>query len=108
MLETLFKQRSKADWLSALEAAKVPCGAINNLAEVFADPHVRSRDMVTTWDHPTGGSVELVSSPLKLSGTPVRRDLPPPLLGQHTDEVLRDVLKLNDDAINQLRQNKII
>jgi crotonobetainyl-CoA:carnitine CoA-transferase CaiB-like acyl-CoA transferase len=108
MLETIFKQRSKADWLSALEAAKVPCGAINNLAEVFADPHVRSRDMVTTWDHPTGGSVELVSSPLKLSGTPVRRDLPPPLLGQHTDEVLRDVLKLNDDAINQLRQNKII
>jgi crotonobetainyl-CoA:carnitine CoA-transferase CaiB-like acyl-CoA transferase len=86
----------------------VPCGAINNLAEVFADPHVRSRDMVTTWDHPTGGSVELVSSPLKLSGTPVRRDLPPPLLGQHTDEVLRDVLKLNDDAINQLRLNKII
>jgi crotonobetainyl-CoA:carnitine CoA-transferase CaiB-like acyl-CoA transferase len=108
MLETIFKQRSKADWLSALEAAKVPCGAINNLAEVFADPHVRSRDMVTTWDHPTGGSVELVSSPLKLSGTPVRRDLPPPLLGQHTDEVLRDVLKLRDAEIDQLRQNKII
>jgi crotonobetainyl-CoA:carnitine CoA-transferase CaiB-like acyl-CoA transferase len=108
MLESIFKQRSKADWLSALEAAKVPCGAINNLAEVFADPHVRSRDMVTTWEHPTGGSVELVSSPLKLSGTPVRRDLPPPLLGQHTDEVLRDVFKLSDDEIDQLRLNKII
>jgi len=108
MLETIFKQRSKADWLSALEAAKVPCGAINNLAEVFADPHVRSRDMVTTWDHPTGGSVELVSSPLKLSGTPVRRDLPPPLLGQHTEEVLRDVLMLSDAQIEQLRSNKII
>ncbi len=108
MLETIFKQRSKADWLSSLEAAKVPCGAINNLAEVFADPHVRSRDMVTTWDHPTGGSVELVSSPLKLSGTPVRRDLPPPLLGQHTDEVLREVLQLGEADIDQLRLNKII
>jgi crotonobetainyl-CoA:carnitine CoA-transferase CaiB-like acyl-CoA transferase len=108
MLETIFKQRSKADWLSALEAAKVPCGAINNLAEVFADPHVRSRDMVTTWEHPTGGSVELVSSPLKLSGTPVRRDLPPPLLGQHTDEVLREVLHLSVADIDQLRLNKII
>jgi crotonobetainyl-CoA:carnitine CoA-transferase CaiB-like acyl-CoA transferase len=108
MLESIFKQRSKADWLRALEAAKVPCGAINNLAEVFADPHVRSRDMVTTWDHPTGGSVELVSSPLKLSGTPVRRDLPPPLLGQHTVDVLREVLHLSDAEIDQLRLNKII
>jgi crotonobetainyl-CoA:carnitine CoA-transferase CaiB-like acyl-CoA transferase len=108
MLESIFKQRSKADWLSALEAAKVPCGAINNLAEVFADPHVRSRDMVTTWDHPTGGSVELVSSPLKLSGTPVRRDLPPPVLGQHTDEVLREVLQLSEADIEQLRVHKII
>jgi crotonobetainyl-CoA:carnitine CoA-transferase CaiB-like acyl-CoA transferase len=108
MLETLFKQRSKTDWLNALEAAKVPCGAINNLAEVFADPHVRSRDMVTTWDHPTGGSVELVSSPLKLSGTPVRRDLPPPLLGEHTDEVLREVLHLRESDIVELRLNKII
>lgn len=108
MLENIFKQRSKADWLSALEAAKVPCGAINNLAEVFADPHVRSRDMVTTWDHPTGGSVELVSSPIKLSGTPVRRDLPPPLLGQHTDEVLREVLHMSEADLAQLRNNHII
>jgi len=64
--------------------------------------------MVTTWDHPTGGSVELVSSPLKLSGTPVRRDLPPPLLGEHTDEVLREVLHLRESDIVELRLNKII
>ena len=75
---------------------------------MFADPHVRSRDMVTTWDHPTGGSVELVSSPIKLSGTPVRRDLPPPLLGQHTDEVLREILHLSEDDLAQLRDNHII
>ncbi len=91
LLETIFKTRSKADWLAALEAAKVPCGAINNLAEVFADPQVQARGMVHTWQHPLGGDVRLVASPIKMSLTPPRTDLPPPTLGQHTDEVLRDL-----------------
>ena len=107
-LEAIFMTRRKADWLSALEAAKVPCGAINNLAEVFADPHVRSRDMVTTWEHPASGPVELVSSPIKLSATPVRKDLPPPLLGQHTDEVLQEVLHLDANALAALRAKHVI
>jgi crotonobetainyl-CoA:carnitine CoA-transferase CaiB-like acyl-CoA transferase len=89
MLEAIFKTRSKADWLAALEAAKVPCGAINTLAEVFADPQVQARGMVHTWQHPLNGAVNLVASPIKMSLTPVRSDLPPPLLGQHTDEVMR-------------------
>jgi crotonobetainyl-CoA:carnitine CoA-transferase CaiB-like acyl-CoA transferase len=93
MLEEIFKTRSKADWLGALEAAKVPCGAINNLAEVFADPQVQSRSMVHTWEHPLNGAVQLVASPIKMSLTPPRTDLPPPLLGQHTDEVLGTWLK---------------
>lgn len=108
MLAKIMLTRSKADWLSALEAAKVPCGAINNLAEVFADPHVRSREMVTTWDHPASGPVDLVSSPMKLSATPVRRDLPPPLLGEHTHDVLRDLLHMDDQAIAKLRAQHII
>ena len=107
-LEAIMKTRTKADWLAALEAAKVPCGAINNLAEVFNDPHIRSRDMVTTWQHPASGPVELVSSPMKLSATPVRTDLPPPLLGQHTEEVLRDLLALDDSALAHLRHHQII
>jgi crotonobetainyl-CoA:carnitine CoA-transferase CaiB-like acyl-CoA transferase len=93
MLEVIFKTRSKADWLAALEAAKVPCGAINNLAEVFADPHVHARGMVHTWEHPLNGAVPLVASPIKMSLTPPRSDLPPPLLGQHTDEVLQSWLQ---------------
>ena len=108
LLEAIFMTRQKSDWLSALEAAKVPCGAINNLAEVFADPHVRSRDMVTTWEYPASGAVELVSSPLKLSATPVRKDFPPPLLGQHTQEVLQELLHLSQEELDKLRTQGII
>jgi crotonobetainyl-CoA:carnitine CoA-transferase CaiB-like acyl-CoA transferase len=108
LLEQIMLSRPKAQWLSALEEAKVPCGAINNLAEVFADPQVLERDMVTSWQHPLAGQVDLVSSPIKLSLTPVRRDMPPPLLGQHTDEVLSQLLALDNQQLEQLRQNKII
>ncbi|ROZ78961.1 CaiB/BaiF CoA-transferase family protein [Ramlibacter sp. WS9] len=108
MLEAVMLTRTKADWLAALEAAKVPCGAINNLAEVFADPHVAERGMVTPWNHPFRPDLQLVSSPIKLSATPVRTDLPPPLLGQHTEEVLRELLRCDDDRVRQLRNGKVI
>lgn len=87
-LEAIMKQRHKADWLAALEAAKVPCGAINNLHEVFADPQVRAREMTVTLPHPLTDALQLVASPMKLSLTPVQYRSAPPLLGQHTDEVL--------------------
>jgi crotonobetainyl-CoA:carnitine CoA-transferase CaiB-like acyl-CoA transferase len=108
MLEAIVKTRRKGDWLAALEAAKVPCGAINNLAEVFADPHVQQRGMVTEWNHPLKPGLRLVSSPMKLGATPVRTDLPPPLLGQHTPEVLRDVLGWDAARIDQAQQDKVI
>ena len=108
ILEVVMKTRSKADWLAALEAAKVPCGAINNLAEVFADPQIDAREMVTDWQHPHQSDLRLVSSPIKLSATPVRCDLPPPLLGQHTDEVLRGVLNYPDAKLSELKGNRVI
>ena len=108
LLEPIMKTRHKADWLAALEAAKVPCGPINNLAEVFADPQVRQRGMVTHWKHPLKDDLRLVSSPLKLSATPVRTDHPPPLLGQHTDEVLGDLLQLDAAALAALREQGVI
>jgi crotonobetainyl-CoA:carnitine CoA-transferase CaiB-like acyl-CoA transferase len=64
--------------------------------------------MVSTWVHPLGGDVELVASPMKLSVTPVRRDITPPTLGQHTDEVLQDLLQLDASAIAALRRQQII
>ena len=108
MLEALMKTRSKADWLAALEVAKVPCGAINNLAEVFADPQIAARNMVTQWQHPIKNDLQLVSSPLRMSLTPVRTDLPPPLLGQHTDEVLRNVLGYTDEKLSRLQAGDVI
>jgi len=109
MLEAIMKTRGKHEWLSGLEAAKVPCGPINNLAEVFADPHVLQRGMVHEWQHPLSPTpVALVASPLKLSLTPVRTDLPPPLLGQHTEAVLGDWLGLGPDQIASLREKGAI
>jgi crotonobetainyl-CoA:carnitine CoA-transferase CaiB-like acyl-CoA transferase len=104
MLEPIMKSRGKADWLAALEAAKVPCGAINNLAEVFADPQVNERGMVTQWRHPLQPALRLVNSPIRLSATPVRQELPPPLLGQHTDEVLRELLGWPDERLANLKK----
>lgn len=108
LLEGIMMGRGKAQWLSALESAKVPCGAINNLAEVFADPQVRERGMVHAWEHPLAGSLNLVGSPLKLSATPVRTDHPPPLLGQHTQEVLAEVLGWNEERVAALRAQEVI
>lgn len=80
--------RSSADWIAALEAAGVPCGPINRIDEVFADPQVQARGLRMALPHPLAGEVPLVANPIRLSGSPVSYHRPPPLLGQHTDEVL--------------------
>ena len=108
LLESLMKTRTKADWLPALEAAKVPCGAINSLGEVFADPQVLERNMVSHWPHPVEPGLRLVASPIKMSRTPVRQDLPPPMLGQHTSEVLSEILGLPIDQQTLLRSKGVI
>jgi crotonobetainyl-CoA:carnitine CoA-transferase CaiB-like acyl-CoA transferase len=108
LLETALRTRIKADWLATLEQAKVPCGPINSLADVFADTHVLSRDMVQTWDHPLNPALQLVASPLKLSATPVVAQHPPPLLGQHTRQVLAEVLALSPTRIDALVQSGVV
>ena len=108
LLEEIMKERGKPQWLELLEAAKVPCGAINNLAEVFDDPQVQQRRMVDLWQHPLKPDLELVASPMKLGVTPVRTDLPPPLLGQHTDEVLTGLLRRTPAQLTTLRDRKVV
>ena len=101
-LAAILATRSRADWLAALEAAKVPCGPINDLAEVFADPQVVARGMTVQMPHPLAGAIDLVASPMKLSATPVQYRRAPPLLGQHTDEVLAE-FGIAADEIARLR-----
>ncbi|HUR88078.1 MAG TPA: CaiB/BaiF CoA-transferase family protein [Ramlibacter sp.] len=108
MLEDVMRTKTKAQWLDALEVARVPCGAINNLAEVFDDEQVNQRGMVDTWAHPLRGDLRLVGSPIKMNGTPVRTKRAPPLLGQHTQEVLREVLGWADARIAGARDRGVI
>ncbi len=107
LLAQRLRQRRRTDWLAALEAAKVPCGPINDLAEVFADPQVRARGMTVTAAHPHAEALELVASPMKLSATPVQVRRAPPLLGQHTDEVLQEI-GVDAPARALLRQRGVI
>jgi crotonobetainyl-CoA:carnitine CoA-transferase CaiB-like acyl-CoA transferase len=90
LLAELIAARPRQHWLSALEAAKVPCGPINDLAEVFADPQVQSRGMTVPMPHPLADTLRVVASPMKLSDTPVQYRRAPPLLGEHTDDVLAE------------------
>ena len=104
LLAAEMKRRTRHDWLSALERAKVPCGPINDLADVFADPHVLARRMTVEMAHPLAGPIRLVASPIKLSATPVRYRLAPPLLGADTDAVLSE-FGINPDEIAALRRS---
>ena len=107
VLAALMKARTRADWMAALEAANVPCGPINDLAEVFADPQVRQREMVVAMPHALSGNVRLVASPMKLSATPVQYRFAPPLLGEHTDSVLRE-FGLSDADVSALRATRAV
>lgn len=108
ILAEMVKTRTKQEWIDALEAAGVPCGPINNLDEVFENPQVEARGMRVDLPHPTGATAKLVGSPIKMSATPPSYDLPPPLLGQHTEEVLKGLLGYGDEEIAGLREKKVV
>ncbi len=107
LLAKTMKQRTRGAWLADLEAAKVPCGAINNLAEAFADPQVQAREMTIAMPHPSAGEISLVASPMRLSATPVRYRMAPPLLGADTDAVLAE-FGIDVSAIGRLRGDGVI
>ena len=108
LLEPAMRQRTTHAWVDVLEAAGVPCGPINRLGEVFDDPQVRHRGLRIELPHPSAGSVPLVANPIRLSASPLAYSMPPPLLGQHTEEILRGLLGLPEAECVRLRHDKVI
>jgi crotonobetainyl-CoA:carnitine CoA-transferase CaiB-like acyl-CoA transferase len=106
-IEAAVRQRPRAEWLSALEAAKVPCGAINNIAEALADPQAEARGSTVALPHPLTDRLRLIASPMKLSATPVQYRHAPPLLGQHSRELLA-AAGLSGDAIEALIASGVV
>jgi crotonobetainyl-CoA:carnitine CoA-transferase CaiB-like acyl-CoA transferase len=102
VLAALVRARPSAFWLERLEDEGVPCGPINDLSQVFADPQVLARGMRVEMPHPTAGTVPLTGSPMKFSATPVEYRRAPPLLGEHNAEILRDWLGLSAEEIAAL------
>ena len=102
LIFNITRTRTSADWLAALAVAHVPCGAVNRLDEVFADSHVRHRGMRIELDHPLAGKAPLTASPMRFSETPVEYSLAPPLLGQHTREILCGLLGRDEAAVEDM------
>lgn len=107
ILTPIFFERSVNDWLRLI-GDQFPCGPINNFEQVFSMPHVKEREMLVEMEHPTIGALPLVGSPLKMGGTPVSYRLPPPLIGEHTKEILTKVLGLTSEKVTELRESGCI
>jgi len=108
-LAAIIAAKPSRHWLDGLEACNVSCGPINTIDQVFNDPHVRARGMEITMAHPLSENpVRLIGSPLKMSATPPSYDHPPPLLGQHTEALLGELLGLCGDDIAGLRGRGVI
>jgi crotonobetainyl-CoA:carnitine CoA-transferase CaiB-like acyl-CoA transferase len=95
-------------WIAKLTEAGIPCGRINSVAQALSDPHAVAREMVRPVQHPTAGEVKMLGIPFRFSDTPASVRRAPPTLGQHTEQVLRDVLGLSDARITELRAEKVI
>ena len=108
LIAQALERDKSAAWIEKLRAAGVPCGPINSVAEALTDPHTLARDMVRTVKHPTAGDLKMVGIPFRFSGTPAKIRRAPPLLGQHTEEVLGAELGLSAERIAQLRAEKVI
>ncbi len=105
LLASIFKMASVAEWLGKLDKAEIPCGPINNFEQVFSMPQVKEREMLVQMQHPTIGVLPLVGSPLKMSATPIDYRLPPPLMGEHTEDVLTNVLGYSNAKAAELRKD---
>ncbi|HEV8721930.1 MAG TPA: CoA transferase [Candidatus Binatia bacterium] len=104
----MFLTHDNETWLRLLNQAEVPCAPIQTIDQVFAAPQVRHRDMLIEVEHPTAGTVRMAGIPVKFSATPASVRLPPPLLGEHTEEVLSSWLGINDGEIEELKRKNVV
>jgi formyl-CoA transferase len=108
LLADMVSERGRDEWIAMLEEVGVPCGPINNLDEVFANEQVQARGIEIALPHPTAGEVKLVRSPMRMSATPATSGKAPPLLGQHTEEVLAEILGKSGEEIAALKEKKVL
>ncbi len=108
LLASHLRTRTRAEWIAALTAAGIPCGAVRDVAEVLEDPHLHARDMIASAEHAVLGAVRVLGVPIKLSDTPGRIESAPPVLGEHTDRILRDDLGMSGAEIAELRASQTI
>jgi glutaryl-CoA transferase len=108
LLADIMRKRKTVDWVAGLEAAGVPCGPINDLAQVFDDPQVKARGMRIELAHALGTPAPLVRSPMRFSETELEFKVPPPLLGEHTEQILRERLGKSDAEIAQLKAGRVV
>jgi formyl-CoA transferase len=108
LLAAMAATKKRDEWIDLLEAQGVPCGPINDVGDVFENPQVKAREVAIELPHPVAGKVKLVRSPMKMSATPATSDKAPPLLGQHTAEVLREVLGKSDAEIVALKDKGVV
>ncbi len=102
------KSKTVAEWTEELKAAGIPCGAVRDLEQVFTDPQILERAMVVALDHPVAGAIKALGVPIKLQDTPGAVRVPPPTLGQHTDQILRGDLGYGAEDIERLRQDSAV
>jgi crotonobetainyl-CoA:carnitine CoA-transferase CaiB-like acyl-CoA transferase len=107
-LTPVMQSKTTAEWVAALEAQKIGCGPINRLSDVFADPHVQARGCVVELPHASGETVKVIANPVRLSGTPADYRVPPPQLGEHSEEVLSGLLGMTAAEIAALREKKVV
>lgn len=108
MLAEMVAARPRDEWIALLEEKGVPCGPINDVGEVFANEQVQARGMAVALPHPSAGQVKLVRNPIRMSATTATSEVAPPMLGQHTDEVLRQMLGRSDEEIAALRDRGVV
>ncbi|MBL1141138.1 MAG: CoA transferase [Proteobacteria bacterium] len=108
LIEKIMLQKNSEEWLQQLESVKIPCGPINSIDKVFENEQIKHRQMEIEMNHPKAQNLKMVANPIKFSKTPNKYDRPPPLLAEHTNEILKDLLQMNENEIDFLKDTGVV